>query len=138
VAAGEDQPQSLVGHAGGHGDLFSRLGLGRRERGQLGDAGAEATLAPEPVDRSVARHGDDPRRGIAGDAVVRPARERRRERVLDRVLGDVPVAERSDERRDRASEVLAEQALDGARCNRLAQDAALSPPALSTRAAYWS
>jgi hypothetical protein len=136
MAAGEDQPQALVGHARDHGRL--RVRVGRHERRELGDAGLQRAPAPQPVDRAVARDGDHPRGGIARDAGLRPARERRRKRVLDRLLGDVPVADGADQGRDRPPELLAEQALDGARCQRLAQDAARSPVAVAARAAYAS
>ena len=88
---------------------------------ELGRERAQGTLAPEPVDRAVACNRDDPRERVARDAVLRPARERGRERVLDGLLGDVPVADGADQRGDRAPEVLAVRALDS---GRLAQDAA--------------
>ncbi len=91
--------------------------------GELGRERAQCTLAPEPVDRAVARDGDDPRQRVARGAVARPARGRGRERLLDRLLGDVPVPDGADQRGDRAPEVLAERALDG---ERLAQEAATS------------
>jgi hypothetical protein len=51
------------------------------------------------------------------------------ERILDGLLGEVPVADGADQRRDRPPEVLAEQAVDGARCRPVAQDAAPSAEA---------
>jgi hypothetical protein len=43
---------------------------------------------------------------------MRPALERRRERVRDRVLGELEVAEDADEDRDRTAPLLPEDALD--------------------------
>ena len=50
--------------------------------------------------------------GLAGHAPLRPDLESRDERVLDRLLGEVEVAEDADERRDRPPLLLAEQAVD--------------------------
>jgi hypothetical protein len=74
--------------------------------------GAQALLAAHAVDRSVARDRDDPRGWIGRRTVARPALERGRERVLNRLLGEVPVAEGADQGRDGAAVVLAEDALD--------------------------
>jgi hypothetical protein len=90
---------------------------------------APHAIGAHSVDRPVARHRDDPRERVAREAVARPALQRCGERVLYRLLGEVPVADRADERRDRPPEVLAEQALDG-RCRLGAQDAAPSVEAL--------
>jgi hypothetical protein len=54
-------------------------------------------LAPQLVDRRVARGGDDPPGRAGRDAVGGPALGRLRERLLDRVLGDVDVAEDAGE-----------------------------------------
>jgi hypothetical protein len=68
-------------------------------------------LAAQLVDRRVARGGDDPAGGARGYAVGRPALARLRERVLDRVLGDVDVAEDADQNRDRTAVLRAERRL---------------------------
>jgi hypothetical protein len=83
----------------------------------------------------VACHRHDPGERIARNAVARPPLDRDRERVLDGVLGQVPVADGADQRRDRPPEVLAEQAVGDAVCDRPAQDAAASPIAAAARAA---
>ena len=128
MAAGEDQPQALVGNRA-HG-----LGLrdgGANERLQPRDllgAAREAPVGADPVERPVARDGDDPRRRVVGHAVARPALERGRVRVLDRLLGTVEVAERPRQRRDRLRRLAPEQAVqvggDGQAC-------AAAPPALA-------
>ena len=86
-------------------------------------ASTQRALLSQSIDRAVARDGEDPRRRVTRHAVARPALGRRRERVLDGLLGEVPVADGADQRRDRPPEVLAEQAVDGAGCDALAQDA---------------
>src|SRR6185436_7915767 len=48
---------------------------------------------PDPVDRPVARGRHDPGAGVVRDPRRRPAIDRRRERVLYRVLGALQVAE---------------------------------------------
>jgi len=132
MATGEDQPQPLVRHARGDRFLHGRLVLGRRrELRELRCARTQGAFASQPVDRAVTRDGEDPRRGVARHAVARPAFGCRRERVLDALLGEVPVADGADERRDRPPEVLSEQTVDGAGCDPLAQDAVCSAPAAS-------
>ena len=133
MAAGEDQPQPFVGHDGGR--LRRGLIVDRPRALNLGGARSERAVVAQAVDRAVAGDRDDPRGRIAGQPVARPAFERGRERVLDRLLGDVPVTERANQRRDRSPEVLAKEPLD---CDRRAQDAAGSPVAVAARAAYAS
>jgi hypothetical protein len=72
----------------------------------------QRALAPDPVDRTVASGGDDPRTGIARGPVARPALERGRERVLYRILGELEVAEDADQDRDCAAPLLAEEGFD--------------------------
>ena len=54
----------------------------------------------------------DPGPGVVRHAALRPDLERRDERLLDRLLGEVEVAKDADERRDRPARFLAEQAID--------------------------
>src|SRR5262249_33663502 len=68
----------------------------------------ERAVTAQAVDRSVLRRRDEPGAGIRRDAVTRPALGGDRERLLDGVLGEVEVAERADQERDRAAELLAE------------------------------
>jgi hypothetical protein len=88
-----------------------------------------AALAPQAVDRPVARGRRDPRGGIGRDAVARPALERDEERVLDRLLGAVEVAERAREDGDRLPRLAPEQAVD--RCAGRAQAFVASAPGCS-------
>ena len=134
MAGGEDQPQPLVG------DRAHELGfvfvLAAAERAQLGlerDAAAgPATLGPDPVERAVARGGDDPGRRVVGEPALGPALERGQERVLHRLLGAVEVAEDAGEDGDRLSRLAPEQAVDEdvLRTGGARQDAAASEPLL--------
>src|SRR5262249_1639074 len=68
---------------------------------------------PHSVDRRVACGGRDPGAGVARDPLLGPYLERLREGVLHRLLGEVEVAEDTDQRRDRPTRFLTEQAIDG-------------------------
>jgi hypothetical protein len=133
MTAGEDEPQPLVGHARGHGLLAVGLIIlsegQRRQRGELRLVVAAHALVAEPIDGPIARHRDDPCRRVTRNARARPALQRRGERILHRLLGEVPVPDSADQRRDRPPEMLAKQAVDGARCRLLAQGAAPSAEA---------
>ena len=110
VAAGEDQLEPLVGN---HGLLVLRVG-----RGQLLQPSEELRLAcqrplaPDPVDRPVARGRDDPRAGIRGRAVARPPLQGRCERVLHRVLGEIEIAEDAGKDGDAAGTLVPIGAVD--------------------------
>jgi len=64
-------------------------------------------LAPDPVDRAVSRGGDDPGAGARRRALAGPALRRLDERVLDRVFGEVEIAEDAAEDRDAARTLVA-------------------------------
>ena len=118
MAAREDQPQLIVRDRAhrvlGH-DLHRRL-LPLRLEGRVARqqdlALRESPVPAQPVDRPVPRGGGDPRRGVVREAADRPRLERRDERLLDHLLGEVEVAQHADERRDRASRAFTEQAVD--------------------------
>jgi hypothetical protein len=111
VAAGEDQPQPLVGN-GAVVDLVLLVGR-RHQRLELAHLVLEAPCPADAIDRPVAGGGRDPGPRIAGYPPLRPDLQGGHEGVLDRLLGEVEVAEHADERRDRPSRLLAEQAVDG-------------------------
>jgi hypothetical protein len=69
----------------------------------------ERPLTAELVDRAVPRGRDDPRRRVSGDAVTGPALESAGKCVLDRVLGQIEIAEDADEDRDRTAPFLSER-----------------------------
>src|SRR5262249_45464436 len=80
-------------------------------------------LPAEPVDRAVARSRDDPSRRARRRPRRRPPLERRRERVLDRFLGNVDVAEDADQDSHRAAVFFAEDTFDrGGRKDRHARN----------------
>jgi hypothetical protein len=91
VAAREDQPQPVVRDRA-HVLLVTSERLERLDRAELRRLLSERPFAPEPVDRAVARGRGDPRAGVVGDPALGPHTYRLRERVLDRVLGEVEVA----------------------------------------------
>ena len=114
MAAGEDQPQPIVGV----GDVriigIGRLGGRLEPRETLEDPSlvGEIALAAKPVDGAVSGDPRDPGSRIGRRPVARPALQRSRERVLDGVLGGVEIAEDSNQDRDRPSRLTPEQAVD--------------------------
>ena len=119
VAAGEDEPESVIGdHAmrldlvGGRSPLDEPrlgVGLGLQDGLLLG----QDPCPPESVDGAAPGGGRDPGAGVVGDAIARPVLERRHERVLDRVLGQVEVAEDADQAGERAAGFPSEGLLGG-------------------------
>ena len=74
------------------------IGRGRRlERPQLLQLLVAAALAPEPVDRFVAGGGGDPGARVLRNATLRPDLHGDEEGLLNRVLGEVEVAEYADQ-----------------------------------------
>ena len=107
VTAGEDQPQTIVLHRA----LLDRL-LGCMQERRLGVAIIARGLAAQAVDRSIPSGGDDPARRRRRQSAVRPPRHRDRERLLDRVLGDVEIPEDAGQDGHRPPVLLAEDKLD--------------------------
>src|SRR6202043_1101325 len=103
MAAGEDQAELIVAHRA----LLRRLAAGVQQRG-LGMPVRARCLAPEAVDRAVARGGDDPSRRAGRQSGRRPPFHRCREGVLDGLLGNIDVAEDPDQDGHRATVLLAE------------------------------
>ena len=127
MADGEDQPQPLVGDRAHervvvvvHPTEGPQLGL------QRGPPRDEPLLAPQPVDRAVARGHDDPCRRVLRHAGDRPALQRDQERVLDGFLRPVEVAEDPRQDGDRLARLASEQAVDE-NVLRSRQDAAAEP-----------
>ncbi len=96
MAAGEDQREPVVGH-GAH---LVRVRGQRLESGEDGGLVGEDALTTDPVDGPVAGGGDDPGSRVVRDARLRPAVERRRKRILHRLLGAFEVAEDTGQDRD--------------------------------------
>jgi hypothetical protein len=111
VTAGEDQAQPIV--------LDGALGLValvllRVESRKLGDALGAVGLrasASQAVDGPPSRRGRDPCRRVGRHTVARPGRDGGDEGVLDRVLGQLQVAELADERGQDGCALAAKRAL---------------------------
>ena len=98
VAAGEDQPQPVVDDRAlvVHRWLLV-LGVQAREVGQALGAIGHRPVPAQAIDRPPPRGRRDPRPRVGGNPVAPPHRDRRLERVLDRVLGQLEVADLSDQ-----------------------------------------
>src|ERR1022692_2289957 len=83
------------------------------ERGGLRVPVGAGGLAAQPVDGTPAGGRHDPAAGIGWQAGLRPFLHRHQEGVLDRLLGELDVAEEADQRRDRPPVFLPEHAGDG-------------------------
>jgi hypothetical protein len=105
VAAGEDQPQPLVGDGVVVRALVVSVHLVLRPPGQLLRVPFQHPVAPQPVDRPVPRHRHDPRPWVVGHTVGRPAAQRGQVGILDRVLGESDVAEDAGKQRDGTPEL---------------------------------
>ena len=87
MTAGEDEPQLVIR------DLFI-LGGFLRHVLFVGDF---ALTAAQPIDRLEPAGRHEPGPWICGDAVNRPLLHRGRERLLKRLLGEIEVAEETDQ-----------------------------------------
>jgi hypothetical protein len=105
MAAGEDETETIV---------RDRAHLFLLVRGHVEDLELplERLLPPDPVDGSVARRRQEPRRWVVRRPDTRPALERRFERLLERVLGEVEVAEDTNQGGEDPATFLAEQPID--------------------------
>ena len=115
VTAGEDEPQSIVRDV--HGVLTwlrvdGSLRRFRRLAPERLDLLGQPVAPAKPVDRAVPRGRRDPGPGVVRHATLRPRLDGRDEGVLDRLLGEVEVAQDADQRGDRPALLLAEQAVD--------------------------
>src|SRR5919109_412358 len=113
MAAGEEQPQAIVG------DRAHVISLLDRQRLQLTQQQllllAQGRLATNAVDCPVAGGGRDPGARVVGYPLRRPALEGNDEGVLNRLLRQVEVAENPDQGRDRPPGLVPEQAVDDLR-----------------------
>ena len=118
MAADEQQPQDVVAVVRAVEPLGQLL-LGVVEVGdRLVRRAAAAACLPPPdiVDRDVAADHDQPRRGIARRAVLRPALQRAQAGVLERLLGGVEIAEIAQQRADRLGTRRGQRAHRSRRC----------------------
>ena len=102
MAADEQQPQNIVAVVRAVEPLGQRV-FGIAEVGDRLVLGQRLLLAaaPDVVDRDIAADHDQPRRGIARRAVLRPAFQRAQAGVLKRFLGGIEVAEIAQQRAER-------------------------------------
>src|SRR5207302_2087884 len=107
MAAGEHQSQTVVAH----GTLLGRFTVRLKQR-RLRLPIFPGRLATEAVDGPVARRGDDPSRRARRQPIRGPPLRRRREGVLNRILGDIDVTEDPDQDRHGTTVFRAEHTLD--------------------------
>ena len=106
VAAQEHELEPLIRERRGVRDDLRRVG-----DQQVGLRG-ERAVAPDPVDRPVARGADQPGPRVRRFAVARPAFGGDRERLLRGFLGEVHVAEEADQGREDEPPFVAEDVLE--------------------------
>src|SRR5580704_2010783 len=107
MTAGEDQLEPLVGEAGLLHLILGDLGTLEQLR-LLG----ERALAADAIDRAVARGRHEPRAGVAGCALARPALGGDREGLLRGFLGEIEVAEEANQAGEDTAPLVPEDALD--------------------------
>ena len=113
MAADEQQPQDVVAVVRPV-EPFGKLFLGVIEVGDRVFFGQRLLLLapPDIVDRDIAPDHDQPRRGIARRAVLRPALQRAEAGVLKRLLGGVEIAEIAQQRADRLGASRGQRGID--------------------------
>ena len=97
MAAGEHQAQLVIRH---HSGVVPFRLFGGVQPSHLLQFGRSHRGAALPIDGLATGHGGEPGAGIARDAVAVPALQRQCERILRALLGHVPVAGPSNQRRD--------------------------------------
>jgi hypothetical protein len=108
MAAGEHELQPLVGDR-----RLVQLVHGRlRWELELPQLARERPVAPDAVDRAVARRRRQPRARVLRRALARPALGRERERLLRGLLGELEVAEEADQAGEDAAPLVAEGLLE--------------------------
>ena len=95
MATGEDEPQAVVGK------VIDTAWIGAFQFLEMFEFGRFARRhgrVPDPVDGDVAGHGGEPGARTFGYALVGPATQRGGKRFLEGVLGQLEVAQVSDQR----------------------------------------
>src|SRR6266498_5098674 len=108
MAARVDEPQPVVRDATVQ-RVHVDLQIGGLVPGQLAQLGGTQLRPPDPVDRPVPRGGGQPGPWAVRDPVAPPGWQRRGERLLRTLLGQVPVPEYADERGDNPPPVVAKR-----------------------------
>jgi hypothetical protein len=104
VAAGKDQTQPVVLQAGALRDIRV-FGLMIQPVGELRERRVEAGAAAKGVDGLEAADRDEPGAGVVRHPALGPLLQRRREGVVQRVLGEVEVAQQADQGGEDATRV---------------------------------
>jgi hypothetical protein len=99
VAAGEDQPQSIVA---------LRRVISHEVSFQLGELVPEASLTPQLVDGLPPGGRQQPGAGLLGDTFPGPVLDGFKQRLLHQLFGQVEVAQDPDQRRGQPAGFLAE------------------------------
>ena len=100
MAAGEDEPEPVVLDVVWLGGFVGR----RRELvGDVGQRRVEPRAPTNGIDRLEPAGGHEPCARIGGDTIPRPALHGRREGIVQRLLGEIEVAEEADQRREDAA-----------------------------------
>ena len=97
-----------AGSSSGGGSIARAVGLA----GEGLDLAVDSPAAAEVVARAVARHRHQPGAGIVGQPVDGPVDQRRRQRLLHRLLGGVEIAEHARHRGDEPAVLAPEDVLD--------------------------
>jgi hypothetical protein len=122
VRAHEEQAQPLVGHGGAFGARGLVHFAGQQQQGLRGLV-LHAGVAPG-VQLAVPRHAQQPRIGLRGNAVGRPAFERAREGVGERVFGGGDVVRARRQNRQQPAVRLARRPFGGLMSRRVVHDVA--------------
>ena len=104
MAAGEDEAEPVILH---RPFLLSRCVLGCEDQ-SLTLEGATSRLAAQVIDGPISRGRRDPATRVRRQSLDGPLSKSEGERLLDRVLGDVDVAEDADQCGHRSTGLLAE------------------------------
>ena len=112
MAAGEDQPEHVVVERGCVFDLVAERGVVDQLMRQRVLLAAERDLPADAIDRLVARDIDQPGARIGRRRRGRPALERHGKGFLQHILGQIEIADETDQRRQRATGLVTEDSFD--------------------------
>jgi hypothetical protein len=111
MTTSEDQPQHVVVE-GCAVFLRQDCRIEQRLMRQLGLLRAKGDLPANAVDRLVARHIDQPRPRIGRHVRRRPALQRGSKGLLERILGKIEIADKTDQRGERPPRLVAKYFFD--------------------------
>jgi hypothetical protein len=115
MAAGEDQPQTIVADTVGTDTVVGAIALVVRvgPHCHLLQLGRPDRRPAQSIDGAIARGRREPRARIAGNTVTAPSVERNREGVLHALFCEIPITGDADQRRDDATPLIAKGAAGG-------------------------